>query len=42
MIVVGFYDGSVGVFDLKRKGNEPIFKSTHKHGKHSDPVWQVK
>ncbi|KAG9266297.1 dynein intermediate chain 1, axonemal [Astyanax mexicanus] len=42
LVAVGFYDGSVGVYNLKEEGPQPIYKSTAKMGKHTDPVWQVK
>nr|CAB3238694.1 dynein intermediate chain 2, ciliary [Phallusia mammillata] len=42
LVCVGFYDGSVGVFNVKDKRLGPIYKSTAKSGKHTDPVWQVK
>lgn len=40
MVAVGFYDGSVGVYNIERK--EPIHRCTAKNGKHTDPVWQVR
>lgn len=40
LVVVGFYDGSVGVFNIERK--EPVHRCTAKNGKHTDPVWQVR
>ncbi|TPX44808.1 hypothetical protein SeMB42_g03483 [Synchytrium endobioticum] len=40
LFAVGLYDGSVAVYDLKKKTDAPIFKSTSK-SKHADPVWQV-
>ena len=30
------------VFDVRSKTNKPIYQSTIKSGKHTDPVWQVK
>ncbi|XP_060790963.1 dynein, axonemal, intermediate chain 1, paralog 2 [Neoarius graeffei] len=42
LVAVGFYDGSVAVYDLKYDGPQPIYKSTAKTGKHLEPVWQVK
>jgi dynein intermediate chain 1 len=39
LIAVGFYDGSVGIFNVERK--EPVHRCTAKNGKHTDPVWQV-
>uniref|UniRef100_A0A3Q3EW26 Dynein axonemal intermediate chain 1 n=1 Tax=Labrus bergylta TaxID=56723 RepID=A0A3Q3EW26_9LABR len=41
LVAVGFYDGCVAVYNLKREGQEPVYKSTAKTGKHTDPVWQV-
>ena len=37
----GRYDGTVLIFDVRDKVNRPIFQSTVKTGKHSDPVWQA-
>ncbi|XP_062867475.1 dynein, axonemal, intermediate chain 1, paralog 2 [Trichomycterus rosablanca] len=42
LVVVGFYDGCVAVFNLKNKVQQPVYKSTAKSGKHTGPVWQVK
>lgn len=42
LVAVGFYDGCVAVYNLKQKGLEPVYKSTAKTGKHTDPVWQVR
>jgi len=43
LMVVGFYDGSVAVYDMHSKTlSTPIYKATALTGKHSDPVWQVK
>lgn len=42
LIAAGFYDGSVGVFNVQEQAQGPVFKSTAKTGKHTDPVWQVK
>ena len=33
--------GSVAVYNLQEKEKTPVFRSTAKSGKHSDPVWQV-
>lgn len=41
LIAVGFYDGSVAVYNLREKTNEPSYLSSAKGGKHTDPVWQV-
>ncbi|XP_053172150.1 dynein, axonemal, intermediate chain 1, paralog 2 [Scomber japonicus] len=41
LVAVGFYNGCVAVFNLKEEGLGPVFKSTAKTGKHTDPVWQV-
>lgn len=42
MVAVGFYDGCVAVYSLKKEGREPVFKSSAKNGQHTDPVWQVR
>ena len=40
LVAVGFYDGSVGVFNVEKKDG-PLHRCTAKNGKHTDPVWQV-
>eukprot|EP00041_Stephanoeca_diplocostata_P024269 m.609812 g.609812 ORF g.609812 m.609812 type:complete len:731 (+) comp22491_c0_seq1:156-2348(+) len=44
IIVVGFMDGSVAVYDLSdaTTRQQPTHISTALTGKHTDPVWQVK
>ncbi|XP_019736737.1 dynein, axonemal, intermediate chain 1, paralog 2 [Hippocampus comes] len=42
LVAAGFYDGCVCVYNLKKKGPEPEYKSNAKTGKHTDPVWQVR
>ncbi|XP_060746289.1 dynein, axonemal, intermediate chain 1, paralog 2 [Tachysurus vachellii] len=42
LVAVGFYDGNVAVYNLKEDRDQPVYKSTAKSGKHTDPVWQVK
>ncbi|KAM3877528.1 dynein, axonemal, intermediate chain 1, paralog 2 [Diretmus argenteus] len=42
LVAVGFYDGCVAIYNLKNEGLQPIYKSTAKAGKHTDPVWQVR
>jgi dynein intermediate chain 1 len=45
-LACGLYDGTVCVFDLRQKNSEkklkPIFASSVKNGKHTDPVWQIR
>ena len=41
LIAVGLYDGTVMVFDIRNKSNKPIYMSTVRTMKHTDPVWQV-
>lgn len=38
---VGLYDGTVCVYDVRSKTQAPIYQSTVKTGKHTDPVWEV-
>ena len=42
LIAVGFYDGTVGVFNTADSSSLPKYTSSAKNGKHTDPVWQVK
>ncbi|XP_034022977.1 dynein, axonemal, intermediate chain 1, paralog 2 isoform X2 [Thalassophryne amazonica] len=42
LVVVGFSNGCVAVYNLKKDGIEPMYKSTAKTGKHTDHVWQVR
>ncbi|XP_037106984.1 dynein, axonemal, intermediate chain 1, paralog 2 isoform X3 [Syngnathus acus] len=42
LVAVGFYDGCVCVYNLKKKSMEAEYKSNAKTGKHTDPVWQVR
>ncbi|EKX34637.1 hypothetical protein GUITHDRAFT_119182 [Guillardia theta CCMP2712] len=41
LLAVGCYDGTVMIYDIRSKTNKPLFQSTVKTGKHTDPVWQV-
>jgi len=38
---VGLYDGTVMVFDIRSKFKKPIYQSTVRTNKPTDPVWQV-
>jgi dynein intermediate chain 1 len=41
LLAVGCYDGTVMVFDIRNIINRPIYSSSIRTGKHTDPVWQV-
>lgn len=41
LLAVGCYDGIVMVYDVRNRGNRPIYSSSIRTGKHTDPVWQV-
>eukprot|EP00831_Metopus_contortus_P047799 TRINITY_DN3871_c0_g2_i4.p1 TRINITY_DN3871_c0_g2~~TRINITY_DN3871_c0_g2_i4.p1 ORF type:complete len:767 (+),score=141.83 TRINITY_DN3871_c0_g2_i4:212-2302(+) len=43
LIAVGLYNGTVMVYDIRIKGvkNNPIYQSTVRTKKHTDPVWEV-
>lgn len=41
LLAVGCYDGSVLVYDVHVKQSTPIYQSSVRSGKHSDPVWNV-
>lgn len=42
LIAVGCYDGNVMVFDVRIPSKQPLYCSSIKTGKHTDPVWQVR
>ncbi|NWX19636.1 DNAI1 protein, partial [Aegotheles bennettii] len=42
LMAVGFYDGNVAIYNLKKATSQPTYKSNAKSGKHTEPVWQVK
>jgi dynein intermediate chain 1 len=41
MLAVGLYDGSVLVYNIQKKVDTPLYRSTNSIGRHTDPVWQV-
>lgn len=41
LLAVGCYDGTVMVYNVCSGGVKPIYASSIKTGKHTDPVWQV-
>ena len=41
LLACGLYDGTVQVYDIRNKVRTPIFQSTARTGKHTDPVWQI-
>mmetsp|Transcript_17293 Transcript_17293/g.18034 ORF Transcript_17293/g.18034 Transcript_17293/m.18034 type:complete len:676 (+) Transcript_17293:55-2082(+) len=41
LLSIGCYDGTVMVFDVRNRVNRPIYSSSIRTGKHTDPVWQV-
>ncbi|KFQ29048.1 Dynein intermediate chain 1, axonemal, partial [Mesitornis unicolor] len=42
LMAVGFYDGNVAIYNLKKSTSQPSYRSSAKAGKHTEPVWQVK
>ncbi|NWQ64588.1 DNAI1 protein, partial [Neopipo cinnamomea] len=42
LLAVGFYDGNVAIYNLRKETSQPSYKSSAESGKHSGPVWQVK
>ncbi|NXK87489.1 DNAI1 protein, partial [Formicarius rufipectus] len=42
LMAVGFYDGNVAIYNLKKATSQPIHRSSPESGKHTEPVWQVK
>mmetsp|Transcript_18991 Transcript_18991/g.33423 ORF Transcript_18991/g.33423 Transcript_18991/m.33423 type:complete len:714 (+) Transcript_18991:248-2389(+) len=41
LLAVGCYDGTVLAYDISNGTSRPIYSSSLRSGKHSDPVWQV-
>jgi len=41
LVAVGYYDGNVAVYNIVESRTGPVYISTAKTGKHTDPVWQV-
>lgn len=42
LLAVGFYNGNVAVYNVLENKTSPVYVSSAKTGKHTDPVWQVK
>jgi dynein intermediate chain 1 len=42
VLAVGLYDGTVLVYDVRAKMRKPIYQSTVRTNKHTDPVWEVR
>eukprot|EP00928_Gymnodinium_smaydae_P053786 TRINITY_DN376_c0_g3_i1.p1 TRINITY_DN376_c0_g3~~TRINITY_DN376_c0_g3_i1.p1 ORF type:complete len:666 (+),score=163.88 TRINITY_DN376_c0_g3_i1:64-2061(+) len=42
VLAVGLYDGTVLVYDVRAKTRKPIYLSTVRTNKHTDPVWEVR
>jgi dynein intermediate chain 1 len=42
LLAVGLYDGTVLVYDVRAKTKKPIYASTVRTNKHTDPVWEVR
>lgn len=42
LLAVGCYNGTVLVYDISNRTKRPIYSSSLRSGKHSDPVWQIR
>jgi len=42
VLAVGLYDGTVLVYDVRARQKKPIYQSTVRTNKHTDPVWEVR
>jgi len=42
LLAVGLYDGQVLVHDVRARTKKPIYASTVRTNKHTDPVWEVR
>lgn len=41
LLATGSYDGIVSIYDIRKKGNNPILCNEQTEGKHSDAVWEL-
>ena len=41
LLAVGLYDGTVGVYDVRKAEDECVLESSFTTGKHSDAVWEL-
>lgn len=41
VLAVGLYDGTVLVYDVRARTKKPIYQSTVRTNKHTDPVWEA-
>ena len=41
LLAVGLYDGTVGVYDVRKPEDKRVLESSFTSGKHSDAVWEV-
>lgn len=41
LLAAGCYDGNVMIYNISNGNIKPIYSSSVKTGKHSDPVWQI-
>ncbi|KAL4445579.1 hypothetical protein ABPG74_006130 [Tetrahymena malaccensis] len=41
LLATGSYDGIVAIYDIRKKGNQPILCNDQTEGKHSDAIWEL-
>merc|ERR1711865_272690 len=41
LLAVGFYDGTVAIYDMRKDSDQAVLESGQGAGKHMDAVWQV-
>ena len=41
LLATGSYDGIVSIYDIRKKGNQPILCNDQTEGKHSDAIWEL-
>jgi WD40 repeat protein len=42
LLAVGFADGLIAIYDIRRKDNSPVLQNRESPGKHRDPIWELK
>ncbi|XP_065841953.1 dynein intermediate chain 2, ciliary-like [Oscarella lobularis] len=42
LFAVGFYDGSVAIYDIKQSLESPLYRCDVRSGQHLDPAWEIR
>jgi WD40 repeat protein len=42
LLAVGMKNGSIALYDVRKKGSQPVLDNAAMFGKHRDPVWELR